>query len=127
MTTHHVFFDSLQQWEMQARKDEPVYCLPVKEDYPDPEHDGKRVIYGILQLSQAQGAFVHHIRFLVTKHPSSDAALREQKATLLDGAYQNMLKWLQDKGFLLVRQGLLTYHRELRTLQTALPKEFVSE
>ncbi len=54
MESDHIFFDSLEQWQQHAQRDAPIYCLSMKEDYPNHDQEGVRLIYGIVQQTATE-------------------------------------------------------------------------
>ena len=112
----HVFFDSLEEWLKKSETEIPVFCLPLQENHPSGTK-GIRSVYGIIQLLQdAMNGYVHHIRFLVTTRTEPDlAAKKREQAEKLERAFQHLLNWLSEAGFVDIRHALLGVPKHIKS------------
>lgn len=124
----HIFFDSLNEWVSAAQKDKSVYTLPFNENHPSTTQ-GVRLYFYLIQLSQvASEEAVHHCRFLTGQRVDPNLPEERQKESKKqERIFQTLLTWLQKQGFSDVKQGFFSFDKNLRTVDTYLPKNFYEE
>ena len=123
--TYHVFFESLDAW-VAASGPSIVYAMPMQLTRPA-EH-GMAWKESKILLSQLQSAdgVVHHCLFLIGRWLAPVEQDKAQKhAERLEQRWQQLKTWL-DRGRYPVLEGMLSFPKELTTIDTYLP-QYVTE
>ncbi len=85
-------------------------------------------MYNLIQISQVVDEFVHHVRFITGRRTEPDLPEnKEKEGQKHEQVFEKVFIWLRDQGFTGIRQGFLGFPKDLRCIETYLPKEFYPE
>ena len=121
MSRLHIFFESLDAW-VTASCAKPVYAMPMQ--LTRPASNGMAWKESKIQLSQEhdESGAVHHCLFLVGRYLDpigKDEA--QEHADRLDHHWRQLHAWLE-RGRYIVFEGMLSFPKDLTTIDTYLPK-----
>lgn len=121
---HHAFFESLDAWVAASCK-KPVYAMPMQ--ITRPSSNGMAWKESKILLSQVQeSGVVHHCSFLVGRYLSPvEQDKAQEHADRLDHHWRRLKAWLERERYL-VFEGMLSFPKNLTTIDTYLPK-YVTE
>lgn len=118
---YHVFFESLEAW-VAASCNTPVYAMPMQ--ITRPSSNGLAWKESKIQLSQVHDEIetVHHCLFLIGRYLDPvEQREKQEHAERLDHHWQLFKAWLE-RGKYTVFEGMLSFPKDLTTIDTYLPK-----
>ena len=126
MQHFHVFFESLDAWAAAAGPS-IVYAMPMQLTRPAEHGMAWKESKILLSQLQAADGVAHHCLFLVGRWlaPVEQDKAQEQ-AERLDQNWRQLKAWLERENYM-VLEGMLSFPKDLITIDTYLPKYVTEE